>query len=116
MRSRSAHRGGWFMVDALLSMGVIVIIAAALAASMAQQRKAEARLAASRDAIRIAEHALLALQAGQTAPSPPAGTTLEVSKSDSTQAPSGWYWVTVRVTRDGKASTLTGLAPAGGAQ
>ena len=116
MKSRSTRHGGWFMVDALLSMAVIVIIAAALAASMAQQRKAEARLAASRDAIRLAENALIALHTGKTAPPPPAGTTMEVLNADSGRTPSGWKWVTLRVTRDGKTATLTGLVPAGGAQ
>ena len=39
MPAGSLRRRGWMMVDALLSMAVIVIIATALAASMAQQRK-----------------------------------------------------------------------------
>jgi type II secretory pathway pseudopilin PulG len=114
------RRGGWFILDALLAIGVIVVLAAALASSMVRQRRAEDRLAASRESVRLAEQALVALQSGGTAPTPPQGVAIEIRPSDqsaphaASAAPAGWRWVTVRVTRDGRTSDLTGLVPAGG--
>ena len=88
------------MVDALLSMAVIVIIAAALAASTAQQRKAQVRLAESREAVRLAEQVLTALQSRQSAPTPPDGTDVRVFSLECDDVPSGWNWVTIRITRN----------------
>jgi type II secretory pathway pseudopilin PulG len=105
--------GGWFLIDALVAIGVIALLTTALATSMTKQRRAEDRLAASRESIRLAEQALVALQARQSAPVPPEGTTLDIAPADAS-APAGWRWVTVRVTREGRTITLTGLAPGGG--
>ena len=108
-------RGGWFLIDALVAIGVIALLTAALATTMTKQRRAEDRLAASRESVRLAEQALVSLQARQPAPQPPEGTSLDIAPADAV-APAGWRWVTVRVTRDGRTITLTGLAPTGGAQ
>ena len=117
MRRPRRHPGGWFIIDALLAMGVIVILAATLAAAMSSQRKAEARLAATRESIRLAEQTLVALQAAQPAPQVGEGVTIQVESADnSAAAPAGWHWVTVTVTHDGRKTTLAGLAPAGGVQ
>lgn len=113
MNHSMRKRGGWFLIDALVAIGVIALLTTALATSMTKQRRAEDRLAASRESVRLAEQALVALQAKQSAPQPPEGTSLQVLPSDAS-APAGWRWVTVRVTRDGRTITVTGLAPSGG--
>lgn len=104
------------MIDALFAIGIIAILTVALTQSVTQQRRAQERLAASRSAVRLAEQALVALQAGQPAPAPPQGTTLEVRPApEARAAPAGWRWVTVHVRHAGRIGELTGLAPAGGA-
>ena len=104
------------MIDALLAMGVIVILAIALATSMRAHAKATDRLAASRESARLAEQTLVALQGGAKPATPPQGVTLEIrpprGDGPPAEAAAGWKWVTVHVTRPGgRATSLTGLVP-----
>jgi type II secretory pathway pseudopilin PulG len=112
MRHPSRNRRGWFLMDAIFAMGIIVLLAAVLASAVSRQRKGSDRLAASREAIRLAEQTITALQIGQSAPTAPEGATIEILPISSPKEVPGFEWVTIRVTRDGRKSELIGLVRA----
>ncbi|MEO6436393.1 MAG: hypothetical protein ABIP55_11640 [Tepidisphaeraceae bacterium] len=99
------------MIDAIVALGLIVLLTTMFATAVNRQRKGADRLATSREATRLAEQAMVALQTSQPAPTPPDGATLQVHASGAGTAPAGWKWIRIDVTSAGRTSTLTGLAP-----
>jgi len=124
MRRRpTAHlrRAGWFLADTIVAIIIVGVLAAVLVLSVRRQQKAADQLADSREATRLAERTLIAMQTGAKPPPSPAGMSVKVRSIDSTASPArGCAWAVVTVTRpNGRASELTGLVrrdaiPAGG--
>jgi hypothetical protein len=93
--------------DAMLALGIAMVIFMALAAMYAHEQKAERQLAASRADVRAAEAALLALETGT-----PHGQSTRVERLPDT-APEGYAWVRVTVRRENAAPrSLVGLVAA----
>jgi type II secretory pathway pseudopilin PulG len=107
---RRRNRGGWFITDAIVAMGIILILIAALATAATRDRRGGDRLADSREAIRLAEQTLTALQAGAAPPTPLEGATIEITPLHSVETIPGFAWVRVQVTNHSRIGSLTGLA------
>ena len=111
MRRRRRFRAGWFFPDTIMAIAIVAILLVVLTAAVTRQRKASDRLADSRDAMRIAEQTVTALQTGQSVPTPP-GVTLRVQKLDTASDVSRCVWVTVTVTKGTSSRELIGLVRA----
>lgn len=100
------HPRGFLVGDAMLALVLALVLLMSFAALVAQQRKAERKLAASRAAVRDVEAALLALQATST---PAPGLRLERLP---TTAPAGHAWVRATLEREhAPARPLVALLP-----
>ena len=113
MRRRSRQRGGWFMIDTITALIIVAILLATLAAATARHRRTSDRLAQSRDAVRLAEQTLTALQTGQPAPAAPAGVIIRVRKLDTPTNSPAVVWAEVTVMRGSQSNELIGMARAG---
>jgi type II secretory pathway pseudopilin PulG len=107
------------LVDVIMALGVVMILAGALAVSLTRRQAVSNHLADSRAATRLAEQVLTALQSGQPIPAGDAETIIVIKPSaDSAGAAgaadaAGFRWVTVQVTRRGRSASLVGLARSG---
>jgi type II secretory pathway pseudopilin PulG len=109
----SSHpRGGFFLIDAIFAMGIILLLTAVLTIAMTRQRRAADRMADTRDAVRLAERTLTALQTHRPAPAPPEGSAIEIRPLGAAKPAHGLAWVAVRVTHRGRSTELVGIAPA----
>src|SRR3712207_4039456 len=100
-RSFAVHcrRRGFVSVDAVIGLGIVAVLAAALAVAVNRKQHAADRLADMRDASSAAEHALAQMQTGGA----PAFTGVQVERQqpgDDAAVPAGYVWVRVRAERD----------------
>jgi type II secretory pathway pseudopilin PulG len=96
--------------DAIIALGVVAILATALAVSVSRQNLASQRLAEQRAGMRLAEQTILAMQTGQTPPTPPAEMNVSVRRLEfKGEMPAGSTWVTVTVKRGAHATELSGI-------
>ena len=112
-------RRGYIATDAIMAVAIVVILSTVLAVAVSRQRRGSERLADSREAIRLAEATLTAMQSGAPVPAAPAGMTVQVRPVDAQPelaAPSGSAWVEVVVTHDGRSRGLTGIVRADAAK
>ena len=110
-RTRRRRRAqGFFTTDALVGLLIVAALAAALAVGAGQHRRATTRLADAREALHVAERALVALQCGKPVP-PDADDARVVVQTLPDVAPAGQRWVDVSVTVRERSSSLVGLAP-----
>jgi type II secretory pathway pseudopilin PulG len=93
--------------DALAGLILVAALAAALVATAKQQGVADARLAETRAAARLAEAVLLSLQTDQ--PSPQDETATILVEPDPAPSPPGWSWARVSVQMGTNHAELTGL-------
>ena len=63
----------------IVGLAILGLLAAVLTSAIVRQNRGKQRLAESRDATRLAEHTLTALQAGQPPPAPPEGAVINIS-------------------------------------
>lgn len=106
------------MTDALIGMAILVILSVAVATVAVKHSRGAERLANSRQAMRLAEQTIVALQTGAPPPTPAEGSAIEIrpQASDSATAIPGFAWVTVHVTHAGRSVELTGLVRAAAAR
>ena len=110
-RRRRRVRRAFFAADTIIGIGVVAVLLATLSAAMLRQQRASDRLAESRQAVRLAEQTLTALQTSQPRPAPPANVTVTVTPLDAPTAAPGCIWVRVTVARGARTQTLAGMAP-----
>jgi len=111
-KRRRRRPGGFFLVDALVAMAIILLLTLVLTVAVTRQQRTTAKLADSRDAVRLAEQTLTALQAGDPAPAPPEGSLVEIRPAGAVKDVAGLAWVSVHVTHRGRSATLVGIARA----
>jgi type II secretory pathway pseudopilin PulG len=115
-RTRSRTRNGYIAADAVIALGIVLILLTVLSVSVGRQRRGSERLADSRAAIRLAEETITALQTGATPPAAPQGMTVAVRPAQAQgdlQPPAGSTWVDVVVSyNNGRSSSLSGLVRA----
>ena len=116
-RPSTAHRRlrAFFLIDALVAMAIILLLTLVLTVAVTRQQRTTAKLADTRDAVRLAEETLTALQAGDPAPAPPEGSVVEIRPVGAVKDAAGLAWVSVHVTHRGRSTTLVGAAPAAAA-
>jgi hypothetical protein len=113
-RLRPRSRGGYFSTDALIGLILVAALAAALAVATARQRRSSQHFGDAREAVHLAERAMLELQTGKPAPTTqPAGGDVTLSvRPLADPAPQGSRWVEISTSVRGRRATLMGLAPA----
>jgi hypothetical protein len=107
------NRGGYFVMDILAGLALLVALAWVLAVTVTKHSAATQRLAEHRAADRAAEAALAALQAGQPAGNAAEGVAIVVTTLDS-PAPIGCRWVRVDLKSNngrGTRASLIGVVP-----
>ena len=108
--------GGYIVADAVMALGIVLILLTVLTVAVSRQRRGSERLAESRAAIRLAEETITAMQRGAAPPAAPAGMSVRVRPTESQHGlltPAGCTWVDVHVTYgNGRASSLSGLVRA----
>ena len=111
--ARTQPRGGFFLTDLIIGIGLLVVLAIVLTAGSSQYRRGSERLADSRQATRLAEQVMLALQSNEKAPTAGNGETIEIVRLPETRdLPPGCAWARVGVHRNGRSAELIGLVHA----
>jgi type II secretory pathway pseudopilin PulG len=96
------------MIVAISIVGMLMIL---LVTTISQINSAQRRLADSRSAQRLAEHALLALQLGQPLPAPVDAEAIEIRPATGGEAPRGYKWVVARTNVGGRQAEVFGIVP-----
>jgi len=112
---RPVRRRGFFLIDAIVAMGIILLLTLVLTVAVTRQQRTTAKLADTRDAVRLAEQTLTAIQAGEPAPAPPEGSVIDILPAGPVKEAAGLAWVSVHVTHRGRSATLVGVARAAAA-
>jgi hypothetical protein len=107
MKQSRRQRRGFFTVEAIGAIIVLVVLALVLSVAVGRQRKGSDRLAASRAAVNLAERSLTALQIGEDLPQQE-GATVKVDPIVA-NAPKGLAWANVTVSINGRSASLSGL-------
>lgn len=115
MSASKPARRAFTVLEILISLGMLALIATAIATTYSQVQRARAHLAARRTLLRAAEEALAERQAG-TAPWWPQGVQV---KLEPMPQPEGWNpaagrWVQAVATDGVRTETLAGVVPAEG--
>ena len=117
---RRPLRSAYIAADAIVALGIVLMLLAMLSVAVSRQRRGGERLADSRAAVRLAEETLTALQTGATPPAAPQGMAIQVratpAQTPPLEAPSGATWVDVLVSYNGRSSTLSGIVRADAAK
>jgi hypothetical protein len=111
MRSqRTLHPRGFFLADVITGIGILAILVVVLAAATKEYRRGTEKLADSRQAVRLAEHAMLTLQSAKELPITPEGDSIEIAPLPETRGlPQGCVWVRVTARHNGHAAELIGV-------
>jgi len=107
----AGRRRGFVWADAVVGLAVISTVTVALLATAGRQNWESNKLADSRAADRLAESALMELQAGRALPPTEDDARVEVRHVGG-GAPQGWVWAQVTATVGGRSRSVFGLAPA----
>ncbi len=97
----------------MVGLFIVSMVAILLASAVTRQNSAQRRLADSRAATRLAEHALLNLQLAQPLPQPAAAEQIEIHPTAGGQAPAGYTWAVAHAAVRGQQATVFGVVPAG---
>jgi type II secretory pathway pseudopilin PulG len=98
------------VVTALL---IVAALATLLAVATRRHERAARTLADAREATRLAEATLTALQTGAPRPAPPSGAAVRITTDPTPVSIPGCRWTTVSVTLNGRTSQLTGITRTG---
>jgi len=99
---------GWVFIDVLNGLIIVAILAAILGAAATARQRAMKRLSDSREAQRVAEAAIISMQAGQ-----PAGNGVVVRPLSTESPVEGKLWVQVEATVNHRQGEIVGLVPKG---
>jgi hypothetical protein len=102
---------GFMAVDVVMALGLLGITVAILVSASTRTDRAVDRLSDDRNASRIAEEALIDLEAGLPIPGDDQQTKISVEACQGGAKVSGRRWVRVVVTYHGGRGMLVGLAP-----
>jgi type II secretory pathway pseudopilin PulG len=106
------RRRGFGLLDVMMGLAVIGILLLTLGAAVGHFRAGSRTLADQRAAVRSAEAALTAMQAGRPLPRGAADAQIEALPAEGGTAPAGQRWVEVRARVHGQQAAVTGLVPA----
>ena len=110
---RRTHPRGFFLADAITGLGIILVLSAVTLIALSHYRKGTDRLTDTRQANRLAEQTLLALQLGQAAPTPGEEEKIDIAPlPGSTDRLPNCAWVRVRAVHNGRSAELVGIVPA----
>ncbi|MCC6683331.1 MAG: hypothetical protein IT445_20740 [Phycisphaeraceae bacterium] len=98
--------GGFFVLDALVAIGLLLLMSAMIGLALSKTAQAERVLADRRAAQRLAEQVMLHEQMGLTTPE---DERVHIEKLPLTE--DGSQWITVRVSLGQATFELTGLLP-----
>jgi len=107
----SRKRAGILTAETIVAIALVGFLLFLLASAVGRQRLASERLAASRDAVGLAERAITALQSGQPIPTAPAGALIKVMPVSSSSVTEKTKWVKVDVRLNGHETSLVGIVP-----
>lgn len=110
MRCARRAAPAFFTTDALVGLIIVAALAAALAVAAGQQRRSVTRLSDSREAIHLADRAMVLLQTGRPVPAAAADERVDVEPLPD-DAPGGQRWVRVTATVRARSFELVGLVP-----
>ena len=110
-RLPSPHRG-YFFIDSLIGLCIVSTVTVALLSTVRHEQHAERRLGASRDALHLAEHALLNLQHHQPLPPVTRASRISLQPTATGTAPAGYLWVNIEAAVDAERQSLIGIVPA----
>jgi Tfp pilus assembly protein PilX len=105
------RRRAFFVADAMMGLAFLALLATVLAVTATRQQRAARVLADQREAVRIAETALLDLQAHQSATAAGSDVTVRVAPAAGGANVPGRKWVEMIVTVRGQTRSLVGLVP-----
>ena len=109
--SRAACPRGIIMADVIMAIGVLGLAAVVFSVALNRQQRADLQLADSRQAVRLAETALLDLQSEQALPRASSDETLEILPCPGGASVAGQRWIQVIATVRGRQRSLIGLVP-----
>ncbi len=102
-RGRAA-RAGFLLMDAMITLGIALLVLMTMTVTVSKMNQAEKKLAAQRAGMRTLEGALLEMQAGGNA-----GGEVRVETLGDAATP-GMCWVRVTLADNARA-TMTGMVP-----
>jgi hypothetical protein len=106
---RPPFRKGWVFLDVVMALTIVAILGLVLGSAADARQRALNHLADSRAAERLAESALISLQAGQAAPG---GAVIVHNLSIAAPVPDR-NWVEVDATVNKREAAIIGLVPKG---
>jgi hypothetical protein len=106
-------RRAFLLADVLVGLSIVAMLAGLLAVAVNRQHMAAQRLADLRSAQRLAENVLLNLQHHQPVPTAPADATIQIDRTTTGTAPTGFTWTIVQTRVNAESTKLIGLAPTG---
>lgn len=110
------RRRGFVIYDAAMAVLVLGVLSATLVVALRQQASGAQRLAERRDAVRMAEEALAAMQAPPAEARAAVADGIGVTPLAGAPAVAGHAWVEVTATRGEERAVLIGLVPAAAAR
>jgi Na+-transporting NADH:ubiquinone oxidoreductase subunit NqrF len=113
-RSSRWRRRGMFLADAMFGFAITAVLGLVLVAGITQARRSQVRLDEGAAATRIAQRALVELQAGRVVPKEFADAEVTVAPASGGATIAGQAWVTVNVKYHGRSASLVGLTAKGG--
>lgn len=105
------RRRGFMVLEVLAAFGLLMLAALIWVSATARVRRADSALADGRDATYAAEHAMIAMRDGATAPQSNGNATIVIMNCEGGVAVAGHVWVYVEATVGRQKHGLVGLVP-----
>lgn len=110
-RRYSRRARGMMVAEAIFGLMLMALVLTVLLLSIAQQRAGQKAMTQQREAMRLAERAMLALQTGAAMPPSESGSVTVDTNGDGTD-PADGRWVRVTARHGERTATMVGLVPA----
>src|SRR5262249_28813920 len=101
---RSRNPRGFFLTDTIIGIGILGILTIVLTSAAGHYHRGSERLTDSRQAARLAEQTLLAIQSNQSPPAAGEGQSITITPlaGEMRDLPKGCVWVRVEVAHNGR--------------
>ena len=104
-------RRGIFLADTMIGFTLTAVLALLLVTAITKTHRAEERLDSNATSVRMARRVMTNLQQGGPAPLRIDDAEVKVTPAPGGDKIAGHAWVQVKITRDGRSTTLVGLVP-----